>query len=240
MNDRTLWAFGCSHTYGHGLKDCITEKNGAPPIPSQLGYASILAKKLNLPLKNLSRPGVGNKHIFFRLQQEISKNTIRSNDIILVQWSYIERNCIIQSIDTPDERHFFSTDKEDSVKMLAPWVKDKTSKLFYKSLYNEVDAVWHTVNYINLAHAILKGNGINDTLHIAPPYGGKNMDGGNPAVRGRGLWDIFVKKNYFLDDIPMCKQEITAMVVDKALDNAHPGPKTQQIYADYLFDNFYN
>ena len=228
MNDRTLWAFGCSHTYGHGLEDCITEKNGAPPIPSQLGYASILAKKLNLPLKNLSRPGVGNKHIFFRLQQEISKNTIRSNDIILVQWSYIERDCIIQSIDTPDERHFFSTDKEDSVKMLAPWVKDKTSKLFYKSLYNEVDAVWHTVNYINLAHAILKGNGIDNTLHIDPPYG--EVD--------RTLFGL-VGKHYLIDGIPMCKKGITDLSMDQALDKAHPGPKTQQIFADHLFDNFF-
>lgn len=225
---RTLWTFGCSHTYGHGLEDCITDGNGAEPIPSRIGYASILAKKLNVPIKNMSRPGIGNKHIFFRLQQEISKNRIRTNDIVLIQWSYVERNCIIKSVDTPAQHHFFSSDKEDDVLMLGPWIKDKFSKMFYKSFYTEVDAVWHTINYINLAHAILKSNGINDTLHIRPPYG--NVD--------RTLLKL-LGEQYLTDGIPMCKLGITDMVVDKALDNAHPGPKTQQIFADHLFDNYY-
>lgn len=225
---RTLWTFGCSHTYGHGLKDCCTKGNGASPIPSQLGYASILAKKLNVPLKNMSRPGIGNKHIFFRLQQEISKNRIRTNDIVLIQWSYVERNCIINSINTPPQHHFFSSDKEDDVLMLGPWINHKASKVHYKFLYNEADATWHTVNYINLAHAILKSNGINDTLHIRPPYG--NVD--------RTLFDLLGKK-YLMDGIPICNPGITDMVVDKALDNNHPGPKTQQIFADHLFDNYY-
>ena len=225
---RTLWTFGCSHTYGHGLKDCLTEGNGAEPIPSQLGYASILAKKLNVPLKNMSRPGIGNKHIFFRLQQEIAKKRIRSNDIVLIQWSYVERNCIIKSIDTPGPSHFFSSDKEDEVFHLGPWIKDNTNKAYYKLLYNEVDTVWHTVNYINLAHAILKSNGINDTLHIRPPYG--NID--------RALLEL-LGEQYLTDGIPMCKPGITDMVVDKAGDNNHPGPKTQQIFADHLFDNFF-
>ncbi|OUW95211.1 MAG: hypothetical protein CBD88_04565 [Flavobacteriales bacterium TMED228] len=229
MNDRTLWAFGCSHTYGHGLEDCWeSSNNGAGQVPSKLGYASILAEKLNMPLKNLSRPGIGNKHIFFRLQQEISKNRIRSNDIVLVQWSYVERNCIIKSIDSPAQHHFFSSDKEDHVWMLGPWVKDKASKAYYRFLYTEVDAVWHTVNYINLAHAILKGNGIDNTLHIDPPYG--EVD--------RTLFGL-VGKHYLIDGIPMCKKGITDLSMDQALDKAHPGPKTQQIFADHLFDNFF-
>ena len=230
MNDRTLWTFGCSHTYGHGLEDCwVSSDNGAGNVPSKLGYASILAEKLNVPLKNMSRPGIGNKHIFFRLQQEITKNRIGSNDIVLIQWSYVERNCIIKSIDTPAERHFFSSDKEDDVLMLGSWIKNRTSKAYYRFLYNEADATWHTVNYINLAHAILKSNGINDTLHIAPPYG--QVD--------RTLLLLLTEK-YLIDGIPISEKGITDVTMDQALDKAHPGPKTQHLFADYLFDNFYN
>lgn len=237
MNDRTLWAFGCSHTYGHGLKDCWdSSNNGAGPVPSKLGYASILAKKLNMSINNISRPGIGNKHILFRLQRAI--DNIKSNDFVLLQWSYVERHCIIQSlnesigkdVNTAFTGSFFSSDQEDTVLMLGPWVKQKSSKVYYKLLYNEVDAIWETINYINIANTMLQKRGIKSILHIRPPYGTINEN----------LYDEVSSKNLIFDDISMSKKGITNISMDQALDKIHPGPKTQQLFADYLFDKFYN
>ena len=42
-----LFAYGCSHTYGHGLPDCIDKGNTPGPYPSRQGFASHVASDLS-------------------------------------------------------------------------------------------------------------------------------------------------------------------------------------------------
>ena len=204
-----LWTFGCSHTYGHGLEDCYDKAtNGCGPTPSKLGYASMLANDLKLNLINHSRPGAGNKHIYFRLQKHI--DMIQPWDIVVLKWSYIERSCIVKN------------DKDDLI-MFGPWMKDKIVKAYYKNLYYDTDAIWETINYINLAELMLRHLGIKTVIHIKPPIGIINK-----SLFTKAFDELRIKK------LVMCDENITDLSIDNACDGVHPGPKTQRIFADHL------
>ena len=93
-----LVAFGCSYTYGHGLKDCWNPKNKRPmPQPSSFAWPSLLAKKLNLDLVNLAVPGSSNKKIWHKIVS--FDESLTSKDLVVVGWTHLERNCIIASKD---------------------------------------------------------------------------------------------------------------------------------------------
>ena len=93
MTNGRLLAFGCSLTYGHGLKDCYSgkKKDNPGPKPSAYSWPAILSNMLNRECVNLSTPGSSNKKICHK----ILSTTFRSNDIVFINWSYINRSCCI-------------------------------------------------------------------------------------------------------------------------------------------------
>ena len=79
----------CSVTYGHGLKDCIAKDGKNPgPQPSQYSYVSLLGKKLNQEVINLSTPGGSNERMLYELQTV----NINPQDTVIILWSYFYRN----------------------------------------------------------------------------------------------------------------------------------------------------
>ena len=60
---------GCSYTYGHGIED-----------PIKNGWASIVAKRLGVPLINLAIPGQGNTAIYRRTMQYFYKDLFNDNN----------------------------------------------------------------------------------------------------------------------------------------------------------------
>lgn len=60
---------GCSYTYGHGIADPINN-----------GWASIIAKRLGVPLVNLAIPGQGNTAIYRRTMQYFYKDLFHHNN----------------------------------------------------------------------------------------------------------------------------------------------------------------
>jgi hypothetical protein len=60
---------GCSYTYGHGIID-----------PIQNAWASIIAKRLGVPLVNLALPGQGNTGIYRRTMQYFYKDLFNHNN----------------------------------------------------------------------------------------------------------------------------------------------------------------
>ena len=60
---------GCSYTYGHGIDDPIND-----------GWASIVAKRLGVPLINLALPGQGNTAIYRRTMQYFYKDLFNDNN----------------------------------------------------------------------------------------------------------------------------------------------------------------
>ena len=190
----TLWAFGCSQTAGEGLKD-----------PSKEGYAGIIAKELGLELKNKGISGASNKHIFWTFQNNFRK--ITSSDSIILQWTHIERTTIILNT--------------NEVYMIGPWRNSVKAKSFYTHLHNEVDALWNTVNYINLADFMCKKMSVNNVLHLKPPR--INMK----KLRSLIAQDVVMHEN------------IGHYLIDRGLDNAHPGPTSHKQYAKNLLETHY-
>jgi hypothetical protein len=71
----TLWVFGCSHSYGVGLKT------------NEQGYAQLLAEYLNLPLKLVAKPG---SSTHFSLRHLVNAN-IKEHDTVVWQLTTAER-----------------------------------------------------------------------------------------------------------------------------------------------------
>ena len=88
-----LVAFGCSLTYGHGLRDCYSgkRKTGPGKEPSKYAWPSVLADILGIDCCNLSSPGASNKRIAYT----VYNTELFENDIVLLNWSYADRYCII-------------------------------------------------------------------------------------------------------------------------------------------------
>jgi hypothetical protein len=87
---KNLVTFGCSLTYGHGLRDCFDPPSGYGPQPSKLAWPQLLSDKLNLNCINLSDPGSGNMEILYR----ILNYNFTSEDCIVVFWSFTDRDIV--------------------------------------------------------------------------------------------------------------------------------------------------
>lgn len=204
-----LFAFGCSYTYGHGLSDCIVGKTNAGPEPSKLTYINVLAEKLGIEkVWNLAMPGKSNKWILSAIEENLS--LIDKDDIVIVQWSFIDRSAILGNE--------FKKNYSKSID-LGPWKKDRINSYYYKFLYHEYDHKKQTIWYINYANFLLKNRGINKTLHTAPP---QSLD----------IEKYIINKENFLNDC------LPDHGIDYAQDNNHPGPKTHIRFANHLLEKY--
>lgn len=127
-----LLTFGCSLAYGHGLSDCFKQPYNEPgETASEQAFPTLVARKLNRQCINLSRPGASNKEIWTKaINYEYN-----IKDIVLVHWSYPDRNIIY---------------KDNKTIELAPWNDNTESKLFYKHFHSENDA--NNDFYLRLDH----------------------------------------------------------------------------------------
>lgn len=117
-----LITFGCSLAYGHGLSDCIKQPYNEPgETASQQAFPALVARKLNRECLNLSRPGASNKEIW---NNAVNYN-YHSKDIVVVHWTYPDRNIVYKDDNTIIE--------------LAPWNDNTESKLFYKHFHSNRD-----------------------------------------------------------------------------------------------------
>lgn len=136
-----LVAFGCSTTFGHGLKDCFVPPLDPGHKPSLLAWPQLVANKLDRQCINKGVPGASNKLIW-----NIVMNTqYRHSDIAIISWSYPERWCIIKSIENAED-----------IKEVSIYDESKASKAFYKHIHNEADMdvdlnlrMHHTHLYLN-------------------------------------------------------------------------------------------
>lgn len=210
-----LFTYGCSYTYGHGLEDCIIGKVEPGHKPSKLGYASLLSQHLKSnELLNHSRPGTSNKWITHAVN--ITIDTISKNDAVILQWTFLSRTSILR------KGSFRNLDKYDT---LGTWMaKDKRSYsgIYYKHLYDLYDCISVTSWYIKYVDLLLKSHGITKILHIAPPDSTGEID----------------MKVHLPDTITWWDETVSMNRIDDAVDTSHPGPKSQKLYADKLFEKW--
>ena len=89
-----LVTFGCSHTTGEGLPDCLHGPPGEPEPPtSKFAWPHVLAEKLGMEYLNLARGGASNKEInYLMLRAELQKE-----DIVVFLWTHHNRSCFFDS-----------------------------------------------------------------------------------------------------------------------------------------------
>jgi len=86
-----LFTFGCSFTYGTGLKDCWAGNYKSGPHPSRYAWPARLSRSLRIPLYfNLSKSGSSNKRIAHTALQRQFDPT----DIIVFLWTMPGRDTI--------------------------------------------------------------------------------------------------------------------------------------------------
>ena len=137
-----LFAFGCSNTYGEGLKDTANFAKKDMPV-SKFAWPQLLADKLSLTCNNYSAIGASNKQISKTILDNVDK--IKKDDVIIVLWSYLSRWCIF---------------RDNDIERLAYWASNKNSEFWVKNLYNQADRNFENKIFIDYIYLFLKERGL--------------------------------------------------------------------------------
>ena len=133
-----LVAFGCSHTYGVGLEDCWLDIGGPGDLPpSKLAWPQLMANFLNRKCINASKWGSSNREIWHRI---INFN-FEPDDLIVVQWTYPNRDCIIR--------------EDGGVEQLATWHDEDYVKRFLVLTHDTYDKAILANTYIHHANMLV-------------------------------------------------------------------------------------
>jgi hypothetical protein len=136
-----LVTFGCSFTYGHGLPDCIDKDRKNPgPHPSQFAWPALIAKNIGVFCENKSSCGSSNLEIL----TNILNTNFDPNDLVVVMWSFVERDCILE---------------EMSIIKIGHWSIGKTFKTWL-SLHPRIDLIKRSWTYLHHADCYIKSKGI--------------------------------------------------------------------------------
>lgn len=201
-----IFTFGCSHTYGHGLRDCVVkdgEHYHPGEHPSKLGWASMIGDHYNRELINLGACGGSNKQIV----HTVNLTKFDEGDIALVQWTYPERYCIFR-------KGAHKSYDNSLIHQMGLWMHEKKSRYYYRAVQSSIDddivLGWHT-NYVDLLLKKLKCK----VIHFRA-FAGKDQ-------------------TQFLDkDVVYANWNLDSFVIDKAVDGNHLGPITNRKFADEI------
>jgi len=196
-----LVAFGCSHTYGHGLEDCIIENNLPGPVASKFAWPNRLGTMLSQETINLSRPGASNLEILYN----ILKFDFQDNDIVTILWSDWSRDLIFAEIDPSLNYNlgFFPigtwmTKENDGIDIEA-WL----------SIHTDYDLMIRSFMYIHHAEKYLENKKIKNYSFFT--------DSNNVT---KHIPNFLTFNN--LSDLQLWNTMFT--LYDRALDGCHPGP----------------
>ena len=214
-----LIAFGCSLTYGDCLEDCIDfnqvnkiiidngklkKMYGCGPQPSQYAWPSVLGKLLNIDqVVNKGWSGCSNKFIW----KSIVDFKYQKDDLVFINWTLIDRYTS------------FGLDEDDSIH-IGPWMNNKRTKHYYKSIYSDVDG--HYDFYIRTDHAkkYLDSQGIKN-FHT------RSSDITTEAIsKAPSWWNVEFLKSW-IDE--------SRKIYPLALDDTHPGPKAHEHFANDIY-----
>ena len=142
-----LVTFGCSLTYGEGLKDCWVPVNNIMregPEPSNYVWPKLVGDRLNLKLLNRGKSGASNKFIWHQMLQ----TNLNQEDTVVFLWTFHNRTCFFEHSDKHLRIMFQDIDnKEQSAE------RRQAAKFYFKHIYQEYDSViemWNKINYSKL------------------------------------------------------------------------------------------
>jgi hypothetical protein len=203
---KTLWTFGCSHTLGHGLPDCIDDKGDPIPTPSQYAWPVHLSKLLNIPVINNSHAGIGPKAVW----NNIINSNIKPDDIIVIMWPCWESRIDLLIDPSAKSNHSLQ------IQPVRAWVKE--DEYYFDNYYHTYDR-W--IEFHLLARHIQDNYSKNNKL-IQTSY--------NVYHKSKGL-----NTNLCVDftEIAFGMHKYCAMPL--ALDNQHLGEQAHEDFAQDLY-----
>ena len=141
-----LHAFGDSFTYGSDLQDCDNVNNEAPKGHSLCTWSALVAKDKSIDYICYASPGETNQTIVRHFFNNI--NSIDSNDLVVLNWTWINR-------------WDFYNINDNKWESLRP---DSTKSIFFKNYITYFQSeLWdklETLKAINLVHSVLKNKKI--------------------------------------------------------------------------------
>ena len=207
-----LVTFGCSHTYGHGLEDCIIENNLPGPVASKFAWPNQLGTMLGLETINLSRPGASNLEILYN----ILKFDFQEKDVAVVLWTEHSRDLI-----------FAKTDRALNYNLdffpIGTWMTKENEGIdveAWLSIHTDYDLLVRSFMYIHHAEKHLENKKIKNYSFF---LNAKNILNQTPNfltfnnLLNVELWDIMFSLH------------------DKALDGCHPGPVAHIKIAEEIY-----
>ena len=216
-----LVTFGCSHTYGHGLDDCILDDGRSAGLePSKFAWPKKLQEMVGFQtLDNRSKVGASNKIITKRI---VDCNYVKDT-VVIILWSNFNRHTIFDDRGESKLHMLPAFIQKDMP--LAFWKNHSSNKdeftnlvkTYYENYYEEYDVTFDQVIRMNFVHSFLKDQGIL-SIHL---------------VAEHELKDKYFKK-FNSSDITIKKFNWKKhFVIDDALDypHPHPGPKSHEYFA---------
>ena len=200
-----LIAFGCSHTYGEGLKDCW-KKGKAGKSPSKYAWPQLLAERLKRKCCNKSKEGASNKFIWHK----ILNTEFTDKDIVVILWTYYNRTCILENKDS--SQRIMVSDVDNPFK---PEQERLFAKNYYENYYTDYDVVTHSIGYFNHIKSYLDNLKVkNYHLINKEPFARHPIPEWNQVV----LHPIDLRF-----DLPLAE------------DNKHPGEQAHQSISDHVY-----
>lgn len=230
----TLYAFGCSNTYGEGLPDCWQPSPEAPkrhtyaPTPSRLAWPQLTADTLGYECANLAIPGASNKLILHR----ILNTRFKPNSKVVVCWSYTNRHTVFRTHTL--EKVFAHTDPFDITHIermmtFGPWKTNsehcrtpeehKANTAYYKHIHDERDSTVDAWQYIHTADLHLKSLGFTPIHSI-----------NNKTIEAF----MATKPRYTTATITRHSMETICRQKPKALDGSHPSEQAHREFAQLM------
>lgn len=212
-------AFGCSHTYGSCLEDCVVFSDEHQMYlpkdePSKLAWPSILGQLMSLGVINKSRPGASNKEILWSL---LHYKDFSNSDIVIIQWTHLTRHLIINESAKDSKRLTRLNLNHKSL--------DKRNLVYFRHFYCSEDAAWElfrTIDHVNLRLA----GCVNKVVHLFSDLKEVNIK------------PTFTKIN--LDQ----NRNFTQFMIDndckKAIDGQHWNSAAQVLWAKHVYSMIKN
>ena len=203
-------AFGCSNTYGEGLKDCwVDGKEGSKP--SKLAWPQLLGNMFDRNVVNNSKPGCSNKYIEYSV---LENEHIKENDIVVILWTYYDRTTIYNEDKIP--YRILPSDLRPG-KGVVPNANLKTTKFYYEKMHSNFDSWRDFYTRLNNVRDYLDSKKIKN-YHFS-------CERDHPYVGITPKWNrVNLHNTPFVKGMPL------------ALDNNHPGEESHKKLADIMYN----
>jgi hypothetical protein len=148
---KRLVAFGCSNTYGVGLRDCW-KATGAPfaragDLPSQYAWPKILADLLGRMCCNNGISSASNLEIL----QTILSYKFVSDDIIVVLWTFSDRDMVFVPGESLIRLHAYS-----DTPLLKPWTEVHSTYDLKMRTWLQIHHAYHYIKNIGVKFYFLE------------------------------------------------------------------------------------